>query len=319
MIDALNFVRPAVTQAGLSTDYLHVTLGDGFVKSFNGSVSMYSPIDLHIEACPKAVPFMKAIGSFDPKATTTMHLTATGKLAIKSGSFRCFIDSIDDPFANVQPAGKKIKLSPKFLDAVRTLMPFVSQDSFKPWACSMLLSGNSVIATNNVIAIEYWMPKKFPVTVSLPKDTLKILLAIKEAPTHISMHSNSATFYYNSGRWVRTGVNDLDQWPRDQLLSILGKESNQAKPVAGFFEAVKSLSSFSETHMGIYLDEEGMKTSWQEGEGASVALEGLSEGRFSAVHLMLLAGIVDTIDLGAWPKPCLFFGKSVRGAIMGMH
>ena len=318
MLEALNFVKAAVNVNGLSTNHLHVTLGDGFVKSFNGSMALYSPIDLHIEASPKAIPFMKAIASCKDTDTTTMHLTPTGKLAIKSGKFKCFIDSIEDPFKDIEPEGDKIPLSKDFLEAMMVLSPFMSADSFKPWACSMLLTDNSIMVTNNVIAIEYWMKKKFPVTVSLPKGTVKTLLSIKDVPTHMSMSANTATFYYEGGRWLRTSVNDLDQWPVEQLRTILNTPCTPTPPLAGFFDGVKTLSPFASDFSGITFNEDGMSTSNHDNDGASLDFEGLTQSHFHHKHLMLLAPIVDSIALDNWPKACVFYGKNLRGAIMGM-
>lgn len=70
----------------------------------------------------------------------------------------------------------------------------------------------------------------------------------------------------------------------------------------------------------IYFTKTGMTTCFPQGMGASVALEGLpTTGIYQAKQLLLLKTVAQKIDFEAYPKPCLFYGENLRGALIEMQ
>ena len=61
-----------------------------------------------------------------------------------------------------------------------------------------------------------------------------------------------------------------------------------------------------------------VQTHDDEEEGGHMDLVGSTmQGIYSLDMLILLKGVAQQADFTTWPKPCLFFGGMIRGAIVG--
>lgn len=315
MLDALKFVQGAVAKKDFVQALTHFHISGGFIKGYNGSLALCSPIDLDLEVTPKADPFIKAIATC--KDTVQLNMTPAGRLSIKSGSFRAFVDCIDEAYPDVQPEGEVLELDGTLLEALKKLNPFIAEDASRRWAQGILFRGHSAFATNNVTLVEYWLGYNFPVEVNIPKPAVQELLRIGEEPTKVQVCENSVTFHYASGRWLRTQTYST-QWP--DVAKILYRDSTQRPFPEGFFEALTDLLPFADDLKRVYFLNTRMATTPVEGLGASVDLVGLPEqGIYNIRQLQLLEAVAETIDLSQYPAPCLFYGDRVRGAIVGMR
>lgn len=315
MLDALKFVQGAVAKKDFVQALTHFHISGGFIKSYNGSLALCSPIDLDLEATPKADPFIKAIATC--KDTVQLNMTPAGRLSIKSGSFRAFVDCTDEAYPDVQPEGEVLELDGALLKALEKLNPFIAEDASRQWARGILFRGRSAFATNNVTLVEYWLGYDFPVEVNIPKPAVQELIRIGEEPTKVQVCENSVTFHYASGRWLRTQTYST-RWP--DTAKILDRDSTQQPFPEGFFEALADLLPFADDLERVYFLNTRMATTPVEGLGASVDLVGLPEqGIYNIRQLQLLEAVAETIDLSQYPAPCLFYGDRVRGAIVGMR
>lgn len=315
MLDALKFVQGAVARKDFVPALTHFQIKDGFIRGFNGKIALCAPIDLDLDATPKAAPFIKAIEVC--RDTVELSLTPKGRLAIRSGSFRAFIDCLEEEeFPTVEPEGDEVVPDGGLLDALRVLAPFTAEDASRPWAQGVLFRGPSAFATNNVIAIERWLGYNFPVPINVPKDAIQELLRIGEEPMKLSVSDSSVTFHFSGGRWLRTQTHSLE-WP--DISRVLDVEASPKPFPDGFFEAVEDLTPFVDAIGSIYFREDGMSTSHEPGVGASVAIKGLPEGCFHYKQLEKLNGVATKIDFSLYPKPCPFYGDRLRGVIVGMR
>ena len=316
MLAALKFVKGAVASKGFSPELTHFKIENGTIKGFNGKLALCSPIDLDITVAPKAIPFIKAITACN--ATTAMHITPGGKLSIKSGKFKAFIETVDELFPEVHPEGDKFPIKDTFIETLKQLIPFMAEDASRPWSRGVLLKGQSAYVTNNIIIIEAWMGKPFPVEVNIPATAVKELVRIKEDPTHMSMSDRTVTFYYDDGRWLRTNLNSTDNWP--DVRPILDRKCEPQPVPKGFFEAIPDLIPFVGEFGALHFHEGTLCTDKNENEGASVVIEGLpKEGSFHGSQLGKLEGLVEAIDFTMYPLPCVFYGHNLRGAIIGLR
>lgn len=315
MLDALKFVKGAIASKGFTPELTHFKIEGGFIKGFNGALALCSPIDLDLDVTPKAIPFVKAVTSC--KSTVALHITPAGKLAVKSGTFKAFVDCTpDQAYPDIFPEGEKIELKGGFVALLKRLQPFMAEDASRPWARGILLKGQSAFVTNNVVIIQAWLEKPFPVEVNIPAAAIKELVRIKEEPTHIQMCDTSVSFWYADGRWLRACLNSYE-WP--DVTTILDVECNPQPFHESFFEAVESVSAFVEESNRVMFFEGSICTHKDEGVGASFDIEGLpDEGAFNFKYLLNLEGLAEKIDFFMYPKPCVFYGDNLRGAIIGM-
>jgi len=318
LLDKMKFVQGCVARKELVPTLTHFKIEAGRIQGFNGRMALSVPIDFDVDCKPKAVPLVNAIGKC--KDTIQLGMTKTGRLSVKSGKFRTYIECVDGHSAHLEPEGQFVDINGEvMLAALRAVQPFIADDAARPWSNGVYFCGHSVYATNNVIIAEHWLGEPFPVDVIVPRDAVKELLRIKDIPTRFQMNDNSLTIHYADGKWLRTNLID-DKWPA-KVTELL---SAQGKPVTippEFFEGIDAMKPFIDKFNRIVFEPGLMRTHQKDsGEGSSYEIDWLtSKSTFSLPMLQKLEGIAHKIDLTMYPKPCLWYGENVRGLIVGMH
>ena len=315
MLNALKFVQGSVAAKDFVPELMHFKIENGTIRGYNGMLGLCCPIALDLNVSPKAVPFIKAIQTC--KDTVQLHVTPAGKLAVKSGKFKAFIDCIEAEFPDRPPEGVATALSGSLLGVLKTLAPFIAEDASRPWARGILFKGQSAFATNNICVVEHWLDQVFPVEINIPRAAVLELIRIGIEPISIQTTEQSVTFHYPGDKWLRTQTYSKE-WP--DLSRILDVGYNPIPVPAGLFEAVTDLSPFVDDLGRIFLKPGLISTGQTEGVGAAVDLpEVSSEGCYHFKQILLLEKIAKAIDLTSYPAPCLFVGDKVRGAIVGMR
>ncbi len=317
MLKRLKFVQGAVAKRGLLPALNHFRIEGGHVRSFNGTLALSSPIPVDIDCIPKAEPFIKAIQKCKDDDTITLNLTPNGRLAVKSGSFRAFIPTVDMETSHLMPEGEEFSIDGEvLLRGFKTILPFVGKDASRPWSNGILLQGQSMFATNNVSIIEFWIGENFPVTCNVPCDAIREVVRIGEAPNRVQLHERSISFHYTDGRWIRS-VLFATTWPK--ITRILDVKSKQHPVDASLYEALDAVKPFTDNIGRVYLKDGVLRTSVVDMDGASYEIPKIPyEGVFQLPILMLLKGVANSIDFTLYPKPCIFYGDNIRGAIIGM-
>jgi DNA polymerase III sliding clamp (beta) subunit (PCNA family) len=315
MLKALKFVQGAVAAKDFVPELMHFRIENGTIRGYNGMLGLCCPIDLDLDVSPKAAQFIKAIQTCKDE-TVQLHVTPAGRLSIKSGKFKAFIECSPTEFPDVAPEGTEIALNGGMLGVLKTLAPFIAEDASKPWARGILLKGQSAFATNNICLVEHWMPSPFPIDVNIPRSAVLELVRIGEEPVRIQVTENRVTFHYSGNRWLSTQTYSAE-WP--DLTRILGAESQQLPMPAELWDAVESLSPFVDDLGRIYFKDGAARTCLTDGDGASIEVPGLPVvgGCFNSKQLLLLGKNIKTIDFSTYPSPCLFHGDNLRGAIVG--
>ena len=316
MLASLKFVQGAVAAKDFVPELCHFRIENGTIRGYNGMLGLCSPIDLDLDVSPKAVPFIKAVQTCKNE-TVQLHMTPGGKLSVKSGKFKALIDCLpENDFPDTMPKGLETGLNGDMLGVLKALAPFIAEDASKPWARGILFKGQSAYATNNICLVEHWLTSPFPVEVNIPRSAVLELIRIGEEPEKLQISEDRVTFHYSGNRWLSTQTYS-NQWP--DLSRILDVESNQKEIPEGLWEAVESLTPFVDDLGRIYFHNGSAATSLAEGEGASVEVPDLPAegGCFHFKQLSLLAKNVKTIDFSSYPRPCLFYGDNLRGAIIG--
>lgn len=325
MIKELKFVMGAVAKKeflpAMSHFSIDVDKGGGFVCSYNGALALGSPIAFEIPCKPKAIDMVKAIGSC--KETITMTMTPAGRLSIKSGKFKALVDCVQEETPHVQPEGHRVDFDgAEVLNALKVLEPFIGNDASRQWSNGVLLRGSSAFATNNVTLVEYWMGCTFPVVINLPRAAVTEMLRINEAPLYAQMNDNSISFHYNDRRWLRTQVLEVT-WPDMSKIFDQNISENAIPIPEQLFEGLSTIKPFCDKMGRVYLRDGKISTVTKEAEGlkhGDYELDNFPfEGCYQITMLELLEGVAQTVDFTTFPKPCIFYGERLRGAIIGMR
>lgn len=316
MLAELKFVQGAVAKKDFLPALTHFVIEAGTVRGYNGTLALCSPIPFDIACKPKAEPLVRAIGNCE--STVQLTMTPAGRLSIKSGKFKAFVDCVEGDTPHVMPEGDAVVIDGvAMLKAIKTVAPFIGDDASRPWSNGVLLKGQSAFATNNITLVEYWTGADVPFPINIPRAAIKEMLRINEAPEGVQVAPNAITFHYTGGRWLRTQLFATD-WP--DLARVLDKASNPVELDERLFEAVKVVKPFTDK-MGRILFKGGrIATHDDDSEGAAFEIEGFDHsGVYQMDMLNLLQGTAQRIDWSTYPAPCMFFGDRLRGAIIGMR
>lgn len=317
MLTELKFVQGSVAKKDFMPALTHFVIENGTVRGYNGTIALCSPIPFDIACKPKAEPLVKAINNCSD--TIALSVTPAGRLGVKSGKFKTFIECVDGDTPHVLPSGQRYELDGEALVVgLKAVAPFIGEDASRVWCNGVLLRGHSMFATNNIILVEYWVGSSLPFEVNIPKPAVRELLRIGEAPTHVQMDDHSVTFHYSAGRWLRTQLLPVE-WP--DLARVLDTANPAGmQPVdAELYAGLRVVKPFTDKMGRVLLGERVMRTHTTEGEGAAYDLpEFPHTGVFNVEMLELLEGVAQQVDFSTYPKPCHFYGERLRGAIIGM-
>lgn len=319
MLAELKFAQGAIKRNGISPELEYYQIKNGRVIGYNGHMALSSPIPLDIEAKPKADLFYKALDACGE--SITIDTTAGGRLHIQSGRFSAYVPCIDKDVYEIVPKGVLHESPPGMAQAFRRMLPFISEDASRPWAMGLLVDNGCLTATNNIVIVQEWVQHKLP-TFNCPRYAVAEIARIGRDPVGIQISDGAVVFHYGDGAWLYAQTL-ATEWPVEQMNHILSAPADLQPLVPGFFSAVDELAPFilDGHYSGIYFHADAMTsaTSGAE-EGARIEIAGINEGPiFHAKALQLLSGLVEAIDWSLYPKPCLFSGKNIRGAIIGLR
>ena len=323
MLDDIRFTIAAVAKKAYVQELTHFRIKDGRITGFDGRLTLSSSIGVDLDVRPHAAKFLAAVRGCE--GTITLHVTPAGKLCVRAGKFKVYVECLPDDGAFVsEPEGEVVDLGEPFYRGLRALAPLMGVDASRPWAMGIKVAGQSMWATNNVLVGQYWHGSPFPYDVVLPARAVEEVMRIGTPPTKVQVCEQSVTFWFSESRWLKTSLLEASEWPVDKLAMVMDRMS-EAKPQPvpeGFFESVAALKPFLAEDAGIYIRPESVSTSREDGEGATfeVNLQGAPELQcYSHPQLEILGQVANMIDWSSYPKPCMFAkeGDPLRGLIVG--
>ena len=325
MLDDIRFAIPAVAKKAYVEDLTHFRIKGGRITGFDGRMTLSSDIGVDLDVRPNAAKFLAAIRACE--GAIALHVTPAGKLAVRAGKFKVFVDCLpDDGAYESLPEGETVELSDSFLKGLRLLSPAIGVDASRPWAMGIKVCSGSMYATNNVIFAQYWHGSEFPLDVVIPGRAVEELLRIGTPPVKVQVCANSVTFWFSESRWLKTTLLEGHLWPLEKISGLMDDVglADQAAFPEGFFANVAALKPFLSDDNGVYLRPNLVSTAREDGEGASfetVLGESPELQCYSFQQLEILGQIATSINWKNYPKPCMFThgNEPLRGLIMGRH
>jgi len=318
MIDALRFVQGAMKSTVLAPELEYYQIKDGRVVGYNGHMALSSPIDLGIEAKPKAKLFHKALQACGE--TVSIGLTDAGRLHIRSGGFSAFVPCLEKEVYEATPDGTSYPAPPGMLEALKRLYKVISLDASRPWAMGLSIGGGSYTATNNIAILQIWDGNNLPVF-NCPRFAVAELIRVGENPNSIRITENKVTFEWEDGRWMQTQLLS-DQWPVEMIGKLLDSGKAGEKIPERFFEALEKIRPFIADSINTICFGKDLLVAGPHLEEvfASHDVAGLPAGpKFSEKVMSVLENEIETIDFAAYPGACGFRGLSSRGVILGQN
>lgn len=315
ILESLKFVQGSVAKKDFLPAMTHFVIENKTVRGYNGMIALCSPINFDVDCKPHAGELVDAITQCD--TTIALSMTEAGRLRVVTEKYTGYAKCVTEETPHVLPEGEMVQFpGEQMLQAIKAVEPFISDDASRPWSNGVLLRGQSAVATNNVCIVEFWVGVPFPRTVNLPHAAVKELIRIGLVPTHAQFSERSVTFHYADNRWLRTQL-FATEWP--DVSKILDVECNPTPVNPELFIGLAKIRKRADKMHRVFIKDSILSTEEKEGDGPRYKVDGLQcEGIFSIHMLELLSDIAETIDFTTYPRPCLFFGKGLRGAIIGM-
>ena len=322
MLEILKFVRAAVCKEGHVPSRMHFRIRSGTIQANNGKLAIQCPFPSDIDCCPHAGQFYKAIAACED--VISMHIES-GKLIVRSGRFRSVVDLCDSTsFHDFIPIGQRVPVPQPMLPILRKLIPFVTDDERRPWACGVHFDGNSAMATNSICIVQHWLPLAFPVPVNIPKEAVSELLRLKIEPLEIQFSVNAVVFHLPDNAWIACIPIEY-KWPDTSKVfataeNFAGTYTNEAQ-LNSLLNDVAKLDGFTNELGVIYFHKGTVSTVPSGRQGTSIDCPfSPGVGVFRADQLAALRGIVDCIGFTAYPSPVPFYGgKLLRGVMAGFQ
>jgi hypothetical protein len=318
MLETLQFVQGAVSTKTAEPMLKHFQIQSGVVQAYNGVVGLRSPIDCDLDVRPLAAPFVNAIKLC--KDTVTLHITDTGRLAVRSEDFRAYIDTTENEFPDIRTGGEALALEGGVQECLRSLHALMSDDASRPWSRGILFAKQSAYATNNIILAEHWLGYDVPQPFGLPTQCVNELLRIGEEPIALQTDGRTITFTFEGDRVLTSNLIEISKWPDPSAL--LGDVKESSPVDASLFTTLDNLRPFLDDLRRVWLTPDGMVST-----GAPECEEGAHmlatecagmQGKYSADQLAKLGGIAQSVAWQDWPKPCAWYGDNIRGVIVGL-
>lgn len=327
IIDALKFVRGAVSTKDLVPSMKHMVIRNGRVCAFNGRTAISSPIEGNTlaDCAPRAVDMINAIQNCGVGETVSVNITGANRLCISNGTFRAYVDCLElEGLPDHQPQGEMVPINGAvIMKAFARLTDFVGNDATpeREWTNGVVLIDNCAYATNNVCLVQHYLGDgvHIPREVNVPMTAINEMKRVGEPPTHAQMCDHTITFHYADGRWIRTNL--FSKMYDKRLFEVLQAAADPAQcfPIAPeLAENLPKLKPFLEKSKRVYFRAGGVYTTTENEIGASFNVEGLHEdGVYSHPMLQLVVNHAKVINFAKYPEPIPFFGDQLRGLMMG--
>lgn len=317
LLKSLKFVQGAVATKNHVPVLKHFKITSNRIESCNGVLSLSSPIDCDLEIQPHAATFVHAVEVCDD--VTTLHETETGRLAITSGKFKAYVDTSTSEFPAARLMGQRIEVD-GLLEAVSALRPMIGDDASRPWSHGILFAKNSAYATNNIVLVEHWLPHSVSRPFGLPAMTVTELLRINEEPESIQIDEHTVTFHFSGERWLSSKLLEISSWPDVREL-LQDPDEHKLYPIDdSLFDTLLKLRPFTSDLRPVWLNNDVVSTASTYEDGAHIQTTECEnmQGTWTLDQLCKLKGAADKIAWDSYPAPCAFFGKGMRGVIIGI-
>jgi len=320
LLKALKFCSAVTDKEGAIYE-THIGIRNNWAIAFNGIVAAGSPIVEDLICHPHNDLMIEALSNCDD--TFTLTQLDNGRLSVKCGKYKAIVPCLDPALMQtVIPNPIITSVDDKFKTAIEAVGVLADEDENNVLTASILMNGQSVIATNRKVVLEYFHGNDLPPNIALPKQFVKAITKCKIPLQSFGFNNNSATFYFDDGSWIKTQLY-ADNWPVEQMMKILNTEANLWNIDPNFFEALAAVLPFSEDG-NVYFDTNSIRSHPNSQDaGATYECTGLPKGViYPAKQLMLIKPFVKKIDWkaqGAHNNSYMlkFEGDVCRGVISG--
>ena len=221
MLETIKFVGAAACKKGQQANMMHFLMDQGRLTATNGNLTISAPFPADLTCAPHAESFAKAVAACDGPVALTLE---SARLVVRSGKFRSVVPCVDvEKWPQSEVSGEILPIQNDLLPVFKKLLPFVATDENRPWACGVMLRGNSAFATNSITLVEHWLPIEFPVNANIPAEAVRELVRLKAQPQSVQVEQHQLTFHLPNQAYVTCKVLS-HEWPNLEKIFSSGEQ-----------------------------------------------------------------------------------------------
>ena len=315
LIEALLFVLAAQKEKDIGpADYCYCQLSNGFVTASDGVVTASHPIEESLEAKPHTKKLLSALQNCGKKLSITQN---NDTLAVRSGRYFATVPCYNEELLATDPDESAVPLDDSIKHGFKKIGFLALENGQNIAQCSVLIKSGSMIATNAVVAVEYWHGLDMP-EIIVPKAFVTAIAKTKKAIVSMGFSKSSVTFWLDDGSWLKTQL-FLDPWPDMSVVFNMPEELTPEPVPTMLYRAIEAVEEFvpdGKDKGQFFLSDDGVRSHSKKGIGASYELKGLGTISFNIKQFKNIRTCCDTIAFG--DKFAWFFGENMRGVIAGI-
>lgn len=291
-------------------DKQHCVLKDGWCAASDGVMSLGCKIDGGIDACPQTTRLVAALRK--ASGGVSLALVDSTRLTVVSGPLRASVPCLPDPPLLLWADPMLASLDSRFIDGCKRIGHIASESGDKVMHHSLLIKGETMLATNSEVLVEFWHGNEMPPYFVLPKPAVTVLLKIAKPIVGFGFTGNSITFYFEDESWFKTQLYE-DKWPNVEAVFERCQFEVLEDIPEKLFASLKLISDLIVDEK-VKFEVNRLVTGHKTHSEASVEVEGLiGTATFKFNNLIVLDGLVNKYSFNDVTG---FMGPHVRGAVV---
>jgi len=202
MKNAINFVSKGIKI--FDDDFTKIHSCKKCIQTFNGIATMSYPVKTYSKT-PFSIDadrLTKALEICEWKPEIKLFEKDDKKyLRIRRSNFMSTLRYTTEYIEKKIIDGKRIKVPKNFIDTIKKLSLFTTQDSDNAWAEAIIITESFAYATNNIVVVRTKLKMK---DCLIPKALINLIIKVNEPIKHLLINDHSITIMYPHGGWIET-------------------------------------------------------------------------------------------------------------------
>ena len=316
---AWRWVKDVALDKAPSINYCCYMVNEGRVTTSNGRFTCSHPITDENSYMVVGKELERVFPVMDSDEGLTLSLTER-QLIITRAGFRAAMPRLKyEEWTQQKPNGNWQKLPDNFIQAIRTLRPFISDNASQAWATGICMTPEGMFATDNVSAIKYDLVCEMEAPIIIPLWVVDFILS-REGVQDIEVDAKHIAFRWANGAWLTSCLIE-GSYPDSvrQVIENAPPEEATCLVTPAFRAGVNAIIGLADG--AVRFNAEGASIGYGntevQAEVTCALPEGIEQTLWPPKALLNVINVAERWAPQNWPKPAIFLGKNIKGLIVG--
>lgn len=312
---SLKFIMPIQKKSGTVLQQF-CNLSYNWACATNEIVTIGTPIEANLTACPHSVSFSKALLKCEGDLSIVQLNEAN--LSVTSGDFKAMVHCCDPKRVQIPAPDPCIaQVDDRVKAALAACATVPLEEHQNPALMAVLLQAGSAVATNGHMLLEYWHGIDLPPGLLIPKASAAIVGKADKEMTGFGFSQSSVTFWFKDGSFIKTQLFNAP-YPDYQIL-FPQFQIETMKLHQFFFKGVKAIKDFAPEGI-VYFSNGTLQTNVRRDEASTFKIDGLPNGlAFEARFLVTLSKFMDNVNFSVEMNRLTAFAENTRCIVSGVR